>query len=518
MQVQVSDKRSGIPLFWLARPKQFGIAVFSLALLGTLPTRSEAIEARFELTPQILNKKLAPPVAGPETKAATKKPGSRENLSRYTVQQGDHLYKVLAREYGITGDRADAVVERIKRLNHLSDIRRLQVGSTLLIPALPSASTVHPPRPATAGKQETLHIVSPEQPPRPATMERAGGAEVVEDARRIWPEMVPSSATGSNHFGYSSSAFRLSLDPDRYPVLPAHDGGTILIDGRQTLPTLVKALIQEENPQVRVVAENPANRRSFYRSLLSASRFYSFEEDFFVEFGTDAKIGVHADFKIEKNPESLLRQEITLLNIGEDRQAAPHGLRKLLAANGFRLLETARQFRGQKATEHRLHQITDKEPKKITDSLLDALAISFQADKNINLYAEENIGVRLEVPVDRYFEDDGQRFVVSLFSGDPVIYTLVRLLETKGYRVIMLQDGDSLQSIADRMLSRIHLPAQYGEHDLWQTREVGYGVRMPGVMIRDSRHGKRNLFITDHTVDPLVQDLADLNGYRLDGR
>lgn len=518
MQVQVTDKQSGVPLFSLARPKRLTIALFSLALLGTLSTRSEAIEARFELTPQTLNKKLSPPVAGPKAKGATKKPGSRENLSGYTVQQGDHLYKVLAREYGITGARADAVVQSIKRLNDLPDTRKLRVGSTLLIPALPTAKTVHPQRPATARKKPTLHIASYEQPSGAATLERASGAEVVEDAGRIWPELVPSPATGSNNFGYSSSAFKLSLDPNRYPMLPAHDGGTILIDGMQTLPTLVKALIQDENPQVRVVTGNPANRRSFYRSLLSAARFYSFEEDFLVEFGTDSKISVQADFKIEKNPESLLRHEITLLNISQDRHAAPHGLRKLLAANGFRLLEAARQFPGQSAQGHRLHQITDKEPKKITDSLLDALAIRFQADKNIDLYAQENIGVSLEVPVDRYFEDDGQRFVVSLFSGDPVTYTLVRLLETKGYRVIMLQDGDNLQSIADRMLSRMHLPAKYGEHDLWHRHEVGYGVRMPGVMIRDNRHGNRNLFITDRTVDPLVQELADVNGYRLEGR
>jgi hypothetical protein len=34
-------------------------------------------------------------------------------------------------------------------------------------------------------------------------------------------------------------------------------------------------------------------------------------------------------------------------------------------------------------------------------------------------------------------------------------------------------------------------------------------------MIRDSRNGDRNLFVTDRDLDPLVKELADLNGYHL---
>jgi len=40
-------------------------------------------------------------------------------------------------------------------------------------------------------------------------------------------------------------------------------------------------------------------------------------------------------------------------------------------------------------------------------------------------------GVRLFVRADRYFEDRGERYVVSYFDGDPVSYTLTRLLEIR---------------------------------------------------------------------------------------
>ena len=93
------------------------------------------------------------------------------------------------------------------------------------------------------------------------------------------------------------------MDPEKYPTLPAQDGGTILVDGSGTLPALVRALIQEKNPRVRIVSEKAANPQGFYRSLLTAAQFYSFEEDFSVDFGTDPKITVRADFKIEKSPD-----------------------------------------------------------------------------------------------------------------------------------------------------------------------------------------------------------------------
>jgi hypothetical protein len=520
---------------------------FTLALCLALPTLSYAIDPKFELDPSALGKKFPIPTppseakkeTGGSVKAARKdaeKPGrmgstgqgakdatAREKMSSYTVKPGDHLYKVLSREYGVSGARADALVQRVLRLNGIKDIRTLKTGSTLLIP-LPQGSAAHESKAGAQSAARTRKsgkgaLQSPAVVPRMvlAKLAQGDGAATVEAARQVWPRLVtPATGRGSDHFDYRSSAFSLALDPARYPTLPAQDGGTILVDGAGTLPALVRSLIQEKNPQVRIVSEDASNRRGFYRSLLSAAQFYSFEEDFSVDFGSDPKITVQTDFKIEKSPDSLLRQDITLLNVSETRRATPEGLVKLLAGNGFRLVEAGSPvYQTPGGAADLLYQVTDKEPKKILDSFLVALAVPFETGKNIDLYAKENIGIRLDVPVDRYFEDNGQRYAVALFNGDPVTYTLIRLLETKGYRVIMLQEGDDFRSITDKVLSRLRIPGRYGDYDLWSATKVGYGVRMSGAMIRDSRNGDRNLFVTDRQLDPLVKELADLNGYHL---
>jgi hypothetical protein len=442
--------------------------LLTLAVLCATPMLSHAVDPKFELDPTVLSRKFAMPPSPSAAKQETRTPGPRQK-------------SVQAPKSART---RTAAARRVRK---------------------------------TA--KAALRAPSSDHGMKLAWVARGGDAEVVEAARQVWTQLVPAAkGPGSDRFDYLSNTFSLSLDPERYPTLAAQDGGSILVDGGGTLPALVKTLIQEKNPQVRIVTEQPANRKRFYRSLLTAAQFYSFEEDFSVDFGTDPKITVRADFKIEKSPDSLLRQDVALLNVSENRRATPDGLIRLLAGNGFHVVEAGNpSYQRPGGAGDLLYQITEKEPKKILDAFLDALSVTFETGKSIDLYAKENIGVRLDVPVDRYFEDNGQRYVVALFNGDPVNYTLVRLLETKGYRVIMLQEGDDFHSIADKVLSRLHIPGRYGEHDLWPIRDIGYGVRMSGAMIRDNRNGDRNLFVTDRHLDPLVKELTDLNGYRLLG-
>ncbi|QWV94130.1 LysM peptidoglycan-binding domain-containing protein [Geomonas oryzisoli] len=500
--------------------KQLGLA---LILLGAFPLTSYSIDKKFEIEPAALAKKYPMPTPPPKTKAVPKTAGTVS----YKVKPGDFLYRVLAREYGITGDRADAVARRVQSANHLADVRRLRVGTILLIPI---DATEHAARPKShravkvAAKPDRIappqvkgatmmffkapaaHPAGPQEPVAPPV--------TVQDAAQVWPQLVPNAPSSKAQLDYLSSAFSLSLDPQRYPVLAAQDGGTILVDSGASLPPLVKSLLQEKNPQLTVISERPDNPRAFYRALLTAARFYSFEEDFLVDFGTDCKVIVQADFKIEKSQDSLLRQDITLLKVPGKRPATPQALVRLLATHGFKLVETpstAPIITG-RPDDSVLYQIPEKDPRSIADALLEALGIRFQADKSIDLYAGDNNGVRLEIPVYRYFEKNGRRYVLARFQGNPLGESLTNLLEGKGYQVIQIQDHDDLQSLSDKLLNRMDVAGRYGEQELWSLWENGYGVRMPGVMLNDAKGGR--IFITDRKVDPLVQELAKLNGYR----
>jgi hypothetical protein len=439
------------------------------------PMPSYALDPKFELDPTVLGRTFASdsPTSSSEVKADA---AQRGKTASYALKPKS----AVTRRQGRSGPAG--------KTKNAGKTRKTELRASLADDPLKSAS--------------------------PASGEATA---LAREAVKIWPQLVPADATGGKyHFDYRFAPFSLSLDQERYPVLPALDGARIMLDGGGTLPPSVKTLIQAKDPQVRFVSDDPASSQRFYRSLLTVAKFYSFEEDFSVDFGTDPKITVRADFKIEKRPDSLLRQDIALLNVSENRRTMPDALIRLLAQSGFQLVD-ARLPSGRKpgVTGDMLYQVSAKEPKEIVDSILEALFLPVEKEKTIDLYYGENIGVWLEVPVDRYFEDQGQRYVVAIFNGDPARYTLVRLLEKMGYRVIMLQEADDFHKIADKMLSCMQIPGRYEEHDLWPARNAGYGVRMSGAVISGSRNGYRNLFITDRNLDPLVKELVILNGYHL---
>jgi hypothetical protein len=512
MPVQLDNKHLGLALMFLC----------------AFPLTSYCIDKKFEIEPTALARKHPMPLPVPAPKA---KPAAGKGAT-YKVNRGDFLYKVLAREYGLTGGRAEAVAQRVKTANHLTDIRRLQVGTTLLIPIDPPersatlrsrrvtkvAASSHSKVATPQGKGGTMMIFKAPTSQPTAQPAYASGTEAVQEASKVWPQLVANAPSGKAQLDYLSGAFSMSLDPEKYPVLAAQDGSAILVDTTGSLPPLVKSLLQEKNPQLSVISERPENPRAFYRALLSAAHFYSFEENFLIDFGSECKVTVQADFKIEKNQDSLLRQDITLLKVPGKRPATPQALVRLLASHGFKLVETpstAPIITGR--PDHSvLYQVPAKDPRNIADVLLEALGIRTQADRSIDVYAGENNGVRLEIPVYRYFEKNGSRYVLARFQGDPMSESLTGLLEGKGYQVITVQEHDDLQSLSDKLLNRLDVPGRYGEQELWSLWEKGYGVRMPGVMINDVNGGR--IFITDRKVDPLVRELAKLNGYRQETR
>jgi hypothetical protein len=310
-------------------------------------------------------------------------------------------------------------------------------------------------------------------------------------------------------------ALSLPLDPVRYQLLEAHDGAKILLDRRGLLPPLVTSLITEKYPAVRIVSENQQNPRKLFRSLFAAAGFYSVEEDFTLSFGTDPVITITTDFKIEKNVDSLLHNDIALLNVGANRLPVPSALHSFLEQKGFRIIgQPVSPSKGADSASNLFFQITSRDPVKIADSLLEALSIPYVSGRIIELKTGDEGGASLELWVDRYFELAGRRYAVVNFEKDPANYTLIRLIETKGYNVITLEAGDSFRTIMDKFLDRLSLSGRYGMHDLWNPNVSGYGIQLTGFLIRSERDS-RTVFITDREVSSIVKQLANANGYRV---
>jgi LysM domain-containing protein len=83
------------------------------------------------------HKRTAPAKAKRGVRAAEPAAGGQ---TRYTVKPGDHLYKILIKEFGLSNSQAEALIPTILKLNNIPNIKGLHVGQTILIPSSPAPS------------------------------------------------------------------------------------------------------------------------------------------------------------------------------------------------------------------------------------------------------------------------------------------------------------------------------------------------------------------------------------------
>jgi len=484
---------------------------FAAAILPAWGLPALAIDPQFELDPQVLDSTF--PAARKNSVAKRTAPPRHKRAaspsSRYRVKPGDTLNLILMGRYGFSEREAEAMIPRVKQLNGISDIHALQVGRTITIPTTERRGKGHDrdrSLPGDSGKAAARQF-------RLHNLHRSDGRGDLTPVRLVWDRLHPAPADAPEGIEIKGENFNLSLDPVRFPVLPAADGGKILLDPGGKLPPLVKSLVQGVDEEVRVVSDDPANVRRFYASLLAAARFYSVEEDFSVAFGTDPQLTVTSDFRIEKDEESLMKQDLVLLNVSEARSGMPASLVSFLSGQGFQVMEPyPAPRRAPSGGGSRLYQVPAVTATEIADRMLDSLKLAYTRDATVELFGPLDSGLRLDIRADRFFEFGGERFIISGFNGDPVFYTLMRLLETRGYRVVILEERDDFRRVGEKLLTQLRLPGSFATQRLWPAQDIPYTVQLSGFSFRDPSSGDR-VVLTPSELDPLVSELAALNGY-----
>lgn len=494
-------------------------------LLGAVGAYA-VMDPRFELDPQSL--------AGMKGAAKTRQ-GDGKQVSRthtahpslpldeeriYTVKPGDQLIKLLMRRYGLSRKEVRPFIEDIKRENSIHDIEHIKVGQKIIFPvrerAAGSRKTVQANGPGSShingsgtSPQQSFKLESPVT----ALSERESLTRAVD----VWNRIVPSKTEQRSPLTFQTATFSLTLDPENFPTFARMDGGRLVLDKNGTLPPLVKSLIEDKDASVQIVTEAPSATKRFMASLIGAARFYSVEEDFSMEFGVDPKITVQADFKVEKTADSLIKQDVVLVNSG--RTALPAIFGEFLKKEGFSLYEPFATLKSFAQSDTRaIHSISSTNRPEMVDSILSALSVSPERGRSLDVFAGEKNGISLSVKAERYFERGGQRFVVTSFDGDPINYTLFRILETRGFNVVILETQDNFRTISEKLISRMKIKGSFAQHRLLRDGSSGYSLDMSGFKLNDPLLPGGGIFLTDRVMDKIIKDLCAENGFSINSR
>jgi hypothetical protein len=460
----------------------------SLFLLET--TLSFALDPRFEIDTETLRPKTAQPTP-PKSGAKPQTPARKKTVGDLPGN-------------GVKGKRAtrSAKARSLKTVVHARKARGMahRPGNRAIPPE------TAPGRDTAAGGSgyHTLRMMAS---PRSAQ-------EDIQLTRNAWRRIVAEGGTQQAPLRVEGGNFSLSLDPERYPLLPAADGGKILVDAEGTLPPFVKDILREKEPGVRIVSETPSNLKRFFSALLSAARFYSVEDNFSVHFGSDPKVTVTSDFKIEKSPESLLNNDVILLNIAEKRMGLPPSLTSQLEKEGFHVVDLSPRTSDEPSVaRHVLYSVTSGTQQGIADAILSVFSVTSQPNRDIELDDGSLSGVRLSVRVDRYLETGGRKVLLSFNEANPVQYTLLKLLQLKGYQVVTIHPTDDFRKVSEKVLSALRISASFGTHHLGDSRESSVDVQLSGFVVGGAAKTEGSTFLTNVGVDPLIREIAGFKGY-----
>lgn len=338
--------------------------------------------------------------------------------------------------------------------------------------------------------------------------------ETIERTQAIWKMIVPPQREQQKPLSFESPTFSLSLDHERYPVFARMNGGRIILDHNGTIPPLVRFLIEDKDPSVRIVTESPGGSKKFISSLLEAAGFYSVEENFSMEFGADPKITVRADFKVEKKADSLINQDVVIIN--NNHTAFPTSIGNLLKKGGFVLYEPFATLGPLVPQATRtIHAVSVKKQPEMVDSILSAFSLLPEKNKHVDVFTASDNGISLSVKAERFFVQGGKRYVVTTFDGDPISYTLFRILETRGINVIILAVEDDFRKVTEKILSRMKIKGSFAQHNLLQDDSSGYALQMSGFKLDNASLSAGDLFLTDRNMSPVVRDLLRESGFTI---
>lgn len=137
--------------------------------------------------------------------------------------------------------------------------------------------------------------------------------------------------------------------------------------------------------------------------------------------------------------------------------------------------------------------VPEQDSAATVDSLLALLQIAPGRNKTLEAGPE---GAACSITVDRYFEYQGGRYVVSIGESDPSAYTLLRVLETAGYKVLRLTGREDYRGAAVRLLTAVGVAPDFGRHPV----QEGKGIT--GFLLKPEDAGGRRVVLSAERVGP----------------
>ncbi|WP_054696440.1 LysM peptidoglycan-binding domain-containing protein [Geotalea toluenoxydans] len=156
-----------------------------------------------------------------------------------------------------------------------------------------------------------------------------------------------------------------------------------------------------------------------------------------------------------------------------------------------------------------VRSVTSKDPSEVADSILNILAVKPGKDHFVETSSATQQALRLSAKVDRFFESNGKHFMVSFSAADPFAYTVYRLLELEGIKLIRINRDADLKQVATSILSAMDISFSYGEHAVLLNDRNRTSTSLNGFLFTRETTPPRLILLTEIPVAALTAELLE---------
>ena len=137
--------------------------------------------------------------------------------------------------------------------------------------------------------------------------------------------------------------------------------------------------------------------------------------------------------------------------------------------------------------------VTEREPARMVDAVLNALSVPWSKNKIVQ--SSDGAATAFSIRVDRYFEYKGARYIVSIGEKDAYSYTLLRILESAGYRVLRVGGAEDFKTVGEKLLAPMGVAPEFAKHPLQEGNEAA------GFLVQPDDAGGKRVVLTGEPVD-----------------
>lgn len=445
----------------------------------------------------------------PPTAPVTSLAGSKT----YLIQEGDTLYRIIAREIKDTSNIKEKY-SIIKSLNpNIKDINKIYVGDTINLPT--KDFSVLTAKSSVENKLIESNIDKISGSDEKITMPPEARLAVI---KHVLSQMNATVTSTGNYYLPIPKTGQITVDCSKMPVIEFDDSTTLFLDLDNKAPDNLRKIVSDSWSNFHLVkVDQKDDVIVVLRKIFASVKNYSMtKQSKSVTIGSPLSAEFFVDWIITKTDVKQARPLIQGLRILYGENALfPKALKNYARKNGFILTEISAQ-NGIVGKPEEIYSLPpmivypSTSAKDFSYALLSNMGLNPEKDVDIKVFSTEKDGINLSIKSDVIVKDAQSQYVIYSRELSP---QFINVLTQAGNKLVFVNSNEPPKNTMETVLRALNIPFVNGYFTFSgaEKKQAPFTLNFNGTKIKTSKDLYVIDFDIDHEIRGLLQEVWAAN-------